>query len=314
MYFYPLYGRVLASNISFPDFQACRSSKPLKRPRDVIRLVKRRSPFFDWPSKAAWKTFDGLEYAARPEDGTVFLRSRLAGRFAVRCGARIIEWKPAGNRSGPLARVLLKGKALGLLLSSFPSSLVLHANVLIWHGRAVLICGPRGRGKSTLSAALLSRGLSLLSDDMGVLRERGRRLFLQAGPPEIRLWPEAMRGFGLDAEAGEPLYPETAKRKIGPAGNARWKFGARPAPLDRMYILTRGKGPARIEPLGEREGFLEVLKHLYIPLLEGRSDLGRQFEMAKRLALSSPPRRLVMETGFDRLEKTVAAVKRDLGR
>ncbi len=47
-----------------------------------------------------------------------------------------------------------------------PSFLVLHAGVVERDGRCVLIAGPSGVGKTTLTMALLGRGWSYMSDDI----------------------------------------------------------------------------------------------------------------------------------------------------
>lgn len=52
--------------------------------------------------------------------------------------------------------------------------LVIHAAVVERHGRALIFPGAPGSGKSTLCAALLSRGWRLLSDEMALIsRQNG---------------------------------------------------------------------------------------------------------------------------------------------
>jgi HprK-related kinase A len=48
--------------------------------------------------------------------------------------------------------------------------LIIHAAVLERHGRAVILPAPPGSGKSTLCAALVTRGWRLLSDEMTLVR------------------------------------------------------------------------------------------------------------------------------------------------
>jgi hypothetical protein len=61
-----------------------------------------------------------------------------------------------------------------LYLGEFASNRVfVHAGVVGWQGRAILLPGPSGSGKSTLVAELLRAGASYYSDEYAVLDLRG---------------------------------------------------------------------------------------------------------------------------------------------
>ena len=75
------------------------------------------------------------------------------------------------------------------------SSETLHATTVAKHGRAVLITGRSGSGKSDLALRLLDRGFVLVSDDQTYLKLAGGRL-IAAAPPIIRGKLE-VRGIGI---------------------------------------------------------------------------------------------------------------------
>ena len=75
------------------------------------------------------------------------------------------------------------------------SSETLHASTVALDGRAVLICGPSGSGKSDLALRLLDRGFTLVSDDQTIVRKDGGRLIASA-PPTIHGKLE-IRGIGI---------------------------------------------------------------------------------------------------------------------
>ena len=102
------------------------------------------------------------------------------------------------------------------------TALVLQASAVVIAGRALLIEGPPGSGKSSLALALIDRGAGLIGDDaVTVALEDGR---LMASPPPNIAGLLEVRGVGL-----VPL-PTAA-----------------PAPI--ALILTLGGAPADRLPL-----------------------------------------------------------------
>ncbi len=80
------------------------------------------------------------------------------------------------------------------------SAETVHASTVAIDGRAVLITGPSGSGKSDLALRLLDRGFNLVSDDRTLVKRAGDRLIASA-PPNIAGKLE-VRGIGIiDMEA-----------------------------------------------------------------------------------------------------------------
>jgi len=75
------------------------------------------------------------------------------------------------------------------------SAETLHASTVAIDGRAVLITGPSGSGKSDLALRLLDRGFTLVSDDQTIVKRSGDRLIATA-PPTIAGKLE-IRGMGI---------------------------------------------------------------------------------------------------------------------
>jgi serine kinase of HPr protein (carbohydrate metabolism regulator) len=76
-----------------------------------------------------------------------------------------------------------------------PDHETLHASCVAIDGRAILIHGPSGSGKSDLTLRLLDRGAQLVSDDYTVVRRAGDGLIASA-PPTIAGIME-VRGIGI---------------------------------------------------------------------------------------------------------------------
>ncbi len=75
------------------------------------------------------------------------------------------------------------------------SSETVHASCVALEGRAVLITGISGSGKSDLSLRLLDRGFTLVADDQTIVRKSGGRL-LASAPPTI-VGKLEIRGVGI---------------------------------------------------------------------------------------------------------------------
>lgn len=75
------------------------------------------------------------------------------------------------------------------------SAETIHASAVASEGRAVLIAGPSGSGKSDLALRLLDRGFTLVSDDRTLIRKDGGRLIASA--PQNIAGKLEIRGIGI---------------------------------------------------------------------------------------------------------------------
>ena len=75
------------------------------------------------------------------------------------------------------------------------SSETLHANCVALDGRAVLITGISGSGKSDLSLRLIDRGFTLVADDQVIIRKTDGKLVASA--PPTTLGKLEIRGVGI---------------------------------------------------------------------------------------------------------------------
>lgn len=75
------------------------------------------------------------------------------------------------------------------------SAETVHATTVASDGRAVLIMGPSGTGKSDLALRLLDRGFALVSDDRTIVSRDSDRLV--ASPPPNIAGKLEVRGIGI---------------------------------------------------------------------------------------------------------------------
>lgn len=92
--------------------------------------------------------------------------------------------------------------------------LLLHSAVVERHGQAVILPATPGSGKSTLCAALVSRGWRLLSDEFGLLNPENRMIlpFPRAAPLKNNSI-DVIRAYAPDANLG-PRFERTRKGTV----------------------------------------------------------------------------------------------------
>jgi hypothetical protein len=117
---------------------------------------------------------------------------------------------------------------------------VLHASGVVVDDKALLFAGAPGAGKSSLAAALLHRGATLLSDDTVALETRDGALVAHPGAALLHL--RATEHDRLSTNERAVLGPPAAfphKRRHHP------RVSASPAPFGGLFLLERAtRGPA----------------------------------------------------------------------
>ena len=137
------------------------------------------------------------------------------------------------------------------------SAETLHASTVASDGRAVLITGPSGSGKSDLALRLLDRGFKLVSDDQTVVKRDGDRLLATA--PETIVGKLEVRGIGIvemETVSNMPiaLVVELTSeiRRMPDDSPERWILGVK-VPLVTIDALT-ASAPSKVALALDRLG------------------------------------------------------------
>jgi hypothetical protein len=178
------------------------------------------------------------------------------GTFLVRGGREIVV-DPAPGVEERVLRLYILGTAFALLLHQ-RGQFVLHASAIESAGGAVVFAGGSGWGKSTLAAALHTRGCGLLTDDVTAIALDPECPTVLPGFPQLKLWPESVTLLGEAPEKLPRLHPHFEKRAHRVARGS----SQQPLPLRRIYILAEGETPT-IESLQPHNALLELVCHWY---------------------------------------------------
>lgn len=175
--------------------------------------IRARAFGIDWATDIAVPQFDDAPSAVDPAAIVVSQVERLAERipaatvgrghtfadgfrfgwmntatFDVRGGERI-DYLPGPGWHGVMPAAFYS--TVAALTLAGRGLLPIHASAIELDGRAFLLAGPAGAGKSTLAAELLTAGARLISDDLTIVRPAtaDEPFAVVRGRPAMRLHP-----------------------------------------------------------------------------------------------------------------------------
>ena len=295
-WWYGACGLRVRSELAVPGFA---SAQPTADPDVTVRRGTVEAPE-RWPASgvAAWPA---------PEADVI----SWAGRAKLRLTATEMV---VDSDHEPFARQCVVGPGLGVVLHR-RGRLVLHGSAVEVGGRAVVLLGQKGAGKSTTAAALLARGHRLLTDDLvAVDFDGGGWPQCAPGPVQMKLWPESAEALGLGTEIRP--FVEGLEKGV-------W-FGAQvapdPAPVALVCSLAWGTA-LRLSPLAGAPAFGAVFEHAYAPRFLGAAagsglvaPTVRLCERARVLRVERPQRLAEIDGAIDQLEDALRRGAPDGGR
>jgi hypothetical protein len=171
---------------------------------------------------------------------------------------------------------------------------VMHASGVVLDGRAVIITGPPGAGKSSLAAALVRVGGRLLSDDAVALALDDGTLIAHAGSLALQLRVTEHERLCAEERAalGRPAGVIEGKRRYLSADSPQ------AAPLEGVFLLERSAAEPAVEPLGAVDPF-ELIASTFNLSVRTPERLRRQLDVVSAIAANGLAHRLRVQPGVD---------------
>ena len=246
------------------------------------RAAKARTVYIEFEGQQVAVTSDAHEVLAGVEGiysaMVVPTATRAVRTFEVSGnggGYRITGTTAFHLTDGSLTDVLrcLRFSVIQALMEARPDLLWFHAGAAAADRRAILLLGPRGRGKSTLIVALCARGWTYLSDDVVPLNPSSSRAVPFPLTPARREFP------GQEMPADWLRSPH----KVDVPLPSR-SLGRHPVPVGALvFPKYRVGAPARLSPCPAAEAAAELLQHCWNFAEHGRAALRRLCDLAARV-------------------------------
>jgi hypothetical protein len=223
------------------------------------------------------------------------------GRYYVAGGKHIIV-EPDPSAEPGTVRVFLLGTAFGALLLQ-RGVLPIHGSTVVINGKAVIIAGASGVGKSTLLAAFRNDGTAFLADDVAaVTRDEGNVPWVQPSYPQQKLWKDSADNMGMNVADCPVIRSGMDKYAIG----AEEGFCRTPVRLAAICELSAENLPEAVMiPLAGPDKIAVLLRHTYRhSLLSGLGLKIENFQYCAAVAQQISACRLVRpKDGFSAMEQ-----------
>lgn len=241
----------------------------------------------------------------------ILFKAPKVARFLILNGKEVVIEKEEGAEDDDV-RLFLMGSVMGAVLH-YRGITPLHGNGFIHNGEAVLTLGNAGVGKSTLAAALVKKGYTLLADDIcAVKNDSDGRSMVIPGPPHVKLWKDSSDKIGVDT-VGLRKIAGRFDKYIKPLHGT---FCSHAVPLKRIYVLVRDDTPAvAVEGVSNIDGLFLVKRHTYRNyMIKAMGCEPAHFKRCGKIVKDALVRKITRPLHGFFLKELVESLENDLGR
>lgn len=193
-------------------------------------------------------------------------------------------------------------------LLAHAGAFIVHAGAVQFNDRAILLMGPSGRGKSTLSASFDRAGSPLLGDDAMIVSSLGGAPRVRPVYPSLRLFPDSIAAMMLQSASADSMSPATTKRRFEVA-NA---LGTDRSPISVAALFSIAPsapdGEILLRHLSTAEACMALIESSFALDPTDLTHARRRMDDASALARQVPAFELHYPRNYDRLPEVRQAI------
>lgn len=247
-------------------------------------------------------------HAEALSDGSVYLEAVDTCAAWLSQDRKLMRWASLNGGAAEPQHSFLFGTALSYVLIEHGIE-PLHGTAVCSGNKAVVLMGACGRGKSTLAAAFLKQGFSLLTDDVLVLKRKCEEWIVQPSLGRLKLFPDS-RNSVFEGCRGPAMNPHTDKEVLEVPAVERDG-----ACLKAIYLLPRLSASnecINFRQLKPRTALLALVRNTFNVEVTDPVRMRRQLEFARDLAATVPVRAMLYRKRLPELPAVVSAIMRDV--
>jgi HprK-related kinase A len=184
------------------------------------------------------------------------LRRWFRPSIAIEGGYTLAEAAPLPLAMGPLAAEMAMNLQVALGERHY---LLLHAATVEKDGKAIILTGESGSGKSTMAAVLMSRGWRLLGDEFALIDPETGLAHPFPRPVSLKNQSVAVLEAAMDADRFGPWLRDTPKGDIRHLIPDKRSIDGMDVPAKPVAIIFPRFGLERaVRPVGQGEAFVRL--------------------------------------------------------
>jgi hypothetical protein len=303
-------GLVIAADASIPGLPITTA----RRPPDLFIHLDSPAPWHDLPVEEFYRS----EYLNADREPIVTV-GRTSRGFRFQYADGTVVWiEKSGDRawcrSAPGATLedtatYLTGPVLGFILRQ-RGHLALHASAVQIGSGALAIVGPHGAGKSTTAAALVTRRLPLITDDVLHVRRTSCGWVAEPYAPGLRLWPDAV-SMVLGEGASLPRLTPTWDKRVLNVDGINLTAATEPVTVRAILFIDgdQASDASSFVALGAAETVVRLAAHSSASHLLDESARAREFHALVDLVRSIRSVQAVTKGGADSFQAGIDRIQ-----
>lgn len=194
--------------------------------------------------------------------------------------------------------------------------LCIHANAIATDRGVIGVIAPSQTGKTTLTAALATRGMAMMTDDMMAIHKTTEGWKVYAGWPQVRMWPQVAQHFVKNSDNLARVHSRFEKRIVNLKDQDNIHYSDKSGLLKRLYLLERldsSDADVVIKPVTAAESVMSLLQNSM--LADAYRPLAIEESRLKKIALmleSIDVKRVVYPSGKEHLARVCESIEADV--